>query len=455
MADEEPGPERKLYKGEVKTLAELGDSRFVVAQVVDRTKVNGKKLPAIVVAEKIDPALKREERRVIFLEPRKGFRRFIENLPATTQLNVLTGRLGREVEDELKTYRKTNLCNDVSRFIGNIGADPEIFVEDETGEAIPSWYFLKPKGAKDTGGNAYYGNSHVYWDGYQGEFDLAAGPCLAYILDGVQAGLKGIYNRAKVFNANARLSARTVVEASEIVRQTAEDKYVEFGCAPSLNVYGMEGRKEHGREVPYRFAGGHLHFGSGRLTTDQVGKVVRALDSILAVSAVSLFAEYDVPVRRQYYGLAGEYRLPSHGLEYRSLSNAWLFHPVTANFIFDFARKIWNFGMAGNQSMWECAEDEWLRAVNDHDVDLARAILTRNRSTWESLLSSLAGPYYGTGPIAFDWVTKGVDSWMRDFTDIERNWYLDNRHGQWLTHTSTPGCNWGSGMGIIRAGGKL
>jgi len=55
----------------------------------------------------------------------------------------------------------------------------------------------------------------------------------------------------------------------------------------------------------------------------------------------------DEPVRREYYGLAGEYRLPPHGLEYRSLSCAWIFHPKAAATILDLARRVVVYATSG------------------------------------------------------------------------------------------------------------
>src|ERR1019366_5440055 len=96
--------------------------------------------------------------------------------------------------------------------------------------------------------------------------------------------------------------------------------------------------------------------------------MVKAMDAIAGVACVALFAKYDNPIRRQYYGLPGEYRLPKHGLEYRALSNAWLIHPLIMNLVIDFARKAAIMGKEGLFSKWKATEQETIDCITNCDV---------------------------------------------------------------------------------------
>ncbi len=154
------------------------------------------------------------------------------------------------------------------------------------------------------------------------------------------------------------------------------------------------------------------------------------MDAILGVAGVSLFAKFDDPRRRQMYGLAGEYRLPPHGLEYRTLSNAWLFHPVIANIIFDLARSVFVFGDKGLMRYWKTSEEETIRVINTCDVKGARAILKNNELILKKIIKARA---YNTNKIDYIYgaIMNGMESIVNDPTDIVGNWDLK---GTWKTH---------------------
>ncbi len=115
--------------------------------------------------------------------------------------------------------------------------------------------------------------------------------------------------------------------------QEALEKYPQaniLGCSPDYNAYTLE------RRLPpditefrnLRFAGGHLHMSFDNPQKMPLELIVRILDIYLGLPLLSIDSQGP---RRKFYGLAGLYR-PTHypdgskGLEYRVLSNFWIFN---------------------------------------------------------------------------------------------------------------------------------
>jgi Phage phiEco32-like COOH.NH2 ligase-type 2 len=262
-----------------------------------------------------------------------------------------------------------------------LGSDPEIFIEKSDGTLFPAFAFLpskyEPLKTKEEGCN-------YYWDGFQAEFNITPNLELNDCLKSVRFGLKAILRRAQEVDPTARLSTKTVVETPLDMLRTLPPEFVEFGCMPSFNAYGINGMSLDGINCPHRFAGGHIHFGISQYdkAMDAIPYIVRALDAVVGVTCVSLFENFDNPIRRRYYGLPGEHRLPPHGLEYRPLSDAWLFNPKLAGFVLELARRVLVQVVNGKYA-WSASEDEVIDCMIRSDVGLARKILERNANAFK------------------------------------------------------------------------
>lgn len=339
-----------------------------------------------------------------------------------------------------------------------IGSDPEIFAETETGVIVPAFDFLGSKqdptrfeNSKDHPEFGQYWQNNIYWDGFQAEFETKAMHCAAWHIDSIYNGLLGLYQALKKHNPNAKLSSKTVMDIPPSMLHTAKPEHVAFGCSPSYNVYGMKGLSVPGHMVNYRASGGHIHFGCGELKPEVLSRIVKGLDTVLGVACVSLFANYDDPRRRQMYGLAGEYRTPKHGLEYRTLSNAWLFHPLLTNLVFDLSRAVFSVAEQDLIKFWNASEEETIKCINTCDVDLAREILKRNKKFFKKIL----GIYYQSTSkqdAAFRWFIEGADSIIQNMNDIETNWCLKNH---WETHCNNLGKSIDSVVNEFETGEKV
>lgn len=305
-----------------------------------------------------------------------------------------------------------------------VGSDPEVFVDDKNGKNLPAFSFLPAKDKPTINGR---GNTS-YWDGFQAEFTTASGMCLDGHVSSIFEGLKSVLDQARKADPGAKLSHKTVIDISQEQLTNAADEHIQFGCMPSLNIYGLKGSEMNGRHVPFRPAGGHIHLGVGKKTDEEVKQIVKALDAILGVACVSLFASFDDVKRRQLYGLPGEYRLPAHGLEYRTLSNAWIVHPIVTYLVFGLARHAVMFAEQGLLKYWKGSSAETIKVIMNCDVKQARTIMERNK---EFYLKFFEGYYYQFTPQKAEAVFKifinGMESILKNPNDVVANWKLDNK----------------------------
>lgn len=351
----------------------------------------------------------------------------------------------------------------------SMGCDPEIFVVHGDGSVFPAWEYMpteeealaqaKLDRAKvwmqpelnyaaasvansngRTWDNVTFHSTPqrvpAYWDGAQAEFAPYAKNCLEALHGGTRSGLIQVLEYARAKDPNARLTLQNVVELPTDVLTKADDKYIQFRCSQSYNIYNDPGAKvQDARQYKFRCSGGHIHFGLTRsLTAPGIEQIVRGLDGILGIIGVSLADGIDNPERRRTYGRAGEFRLPSHGIEYRVLSNFWLTHPAITMLVFDIARASLRFAESGLFNLcWNSREEETRGVINDCDVEGARRILRRNaanlvgllRAAWPvSSLSRTAMDCTKMRTLALKAILNGVGAVIADPTDIEKNWVL-------------------------------
>lgn len=331
----------------------------------------------------------------------------------------------------------------------SLGSDPEIFVGDKDGKVIPAYTFLPDKK------NPYIGGfTTAYWDGFQAEYTTNSVNCLSYFTDYIREGMLNILNQAKIKNKEAKLLINNTVDIEPHLVIEGKEEHVQFGCMPSFNAYGMTGVIGDGRSTFTRSAGGHLHFGFSKAyrNKDTLEKMVKSLDAIVGVACVSLFESLDNPNRRKAYGLAGEYRMPAHGLEYRTLSNAWLCHPLVATLVYELARVVIKYG-ATDCKGWVATEEEVIHTINNCDVKYARRLLFRNRKLFKALLCcGNMGLSKEEASVIHGIFMKDVTNLVKDPSDLVTNWMLT---GGWIHHTENKDKCWKHAKATVLAGKKV
>jgi hypothetical protein len=375
------------------------------------------------------------------------------------------------------------------------GADPEVFATRGDGTVIPAWEFLPAKPTTPKGFGV------EYWDGFQAEFTIEPTHCHAYATDRVRRGLQRVWRAARQVHPDAVLSIESAVRVPREVLMAANPNHVSLGCAPSQNVYG-ESRMAvpDTYELEWRFAGAHIHHGTNSIHEGNLARTIRTLDAMAGVVNVAMGGKFVNRERRRWYGRAGEFRWHPYTtpttqyaagtistvsrLEYRVPDTLILAHPATYNFYMDFERMALKMGMGGWDFLWHADEDEVRTIINQGDVELARQVVGRN----ERMFHRVVGRCYGMSDdanapvvrVALQLVMEGMESILRDPTDIVGNWMLeaeedkgytpqpdppDTPHTHDLTkwrpegyrsHTTWPtGKWWGSAVQLVDGGRKV
>lgn len=272
-------------------------------------------------------------------------------------------------------------------YLTSEGGDPEVFVTNAAGDVVPAWTFL-PKQVKEDSA------PQRFWDGFQAEFTFKQQPCHAHVVDAIQNGLFDILVAATTKVPDAKLLPTSVVEIPYKVMQAASAEEAALVCAPSVNAYGtppfFTASPKH---LPIRFAGFHIHTSSIYLTDvlakgeEQANAIIRALDETVGLLSVSMMGELDDVRRRQFYGRAGEYRLPKYGLEYRTLSGSVLKHPVLCHLALDIFRIGLGIGLAGVTNLWGVDQNKIQAIVDERDYEAARVLLNSNKDVFDTILN--------------------------------------------------------------------
>lgn len=250
-----------------------------------------------------------------------------------------------------------------------LGCDPELFIEDANGQVVGSEKVIPEAGLS----NDIYHPKGIIRDGVQVELNPASSSCRESV---------GAYICSLIQQLNASLQAtghsisfKSVVEVSKEEMDSLSEKSKQLGCAPSLNIYDSKATIKVAEDYRVRCGGGHLHFGF--LTGEQryrTKEMVRCLDALLGNTCVLIDRNPAMVERRKVYGRAGEHRLPSHGLEYRVLSNFWLRSYEMWSFVSGLGRMA--IGGALDRVAYKQIDSmldssKVAKAINENDYDLA------------------------------------------------------------------------------------
>lgn len=277
-----------------------------------------------------------------------------------------------------------------------MGSDPEFFVEmarEGTREVVPA-FEVYPRKSLD---------ASIFWDGFQGEFTVESSHCLELLSVSVKSQLEKALRwasartyqidpaRPLAGQVKASILPRSVISLTEKELVEASDEQVALGCKPSENVYGMQGlRISNPRDLRYRFAGGHVHLGFQYpyLNRHMLVEAVKCMDMLAGIPSVVMAQDWDDPIRRRFYGQAGEFRTPKHGLEYRTLSNFWLREPAMLHLIVGLVRGAANWGLNGWRGLFEASEAEVVEIVQNSDVEKAQEWLRKRSAMFKRFLVS-------------------------------------------------------------------
>lgn len=272
-----------------------------------------------------------------------------------------------------------------------IGADPEVALVDITSGTLKSAIGLI-KGTKckpepfDNGGN-------IQRDNVAAEFGIAPSDNSV----GFLAAIRGTMERMLEYlpkNIQFVKAAAIDFPASELEHPEAK----EFGCDPDYNAWDWGApflcSKEDKRSVGLlRSFGGHIHVGyvegSGNdFLNDYLGKMalIQVMDCLLGIYSVIADDTTGSQRRRELYGKAGAFRSTPYGVEYRVLSNFWIFDDNLVNRMYDLVDKSLTIMRNGKY-------DDLIEAVGPENIQ--NCINTGNREQahelWEKVSQFIEG----------------------------------------------------------------
>lgn len=143
-----------------------------------------------------------------------------------------------------------------------------------------------------------------------------------------------------------------------------------FGCEPDFNAWT---KTENDKPVPphqfMRSAGGHVHIElpQGFTPQDQLN-AIRAADLFLGVPSVLIDSG---SMRRKLYGQAGAFRPKPYGVEYRTLSNFWMFKKHLTKWVWTQMEK----ALQADMNMVNFFRDEIQHAINEGCVEEAKFLV--------------------------------------------------------------------------------
>lgn len=156
--------------------------------------------------------------------------------------------------------------------------------------------------------------------------------------------------------------------------QLADPQAMAFGCSPDYNAWLMS---ENPRPVPphpqFRCCGGHVHVGID-IDDDEKPEFIKCMDLFLGVKSVLLDPDVE---RRSFYGKAGCFRFTPYGVEYRTLSNFWVFGAPSRSWVFHQTQRAINFYDEGNN----------IPAKSDLGLRIQEAINTSNKTLAQEIIA--------------------------------------------------------------------
>lgn len=263
-----------------------------------------------------------------------------------------------------------------------IGADPEVFVMDNT-----TSQFVNAEGmvwgTKEDPQPVEHGAVQV--DGMALEFNIDP----ASTEDEFKRNIMQVKKHLGVMIGDERYSlvSQPSVRFSRQVMGEASHGSLMLGCEPDFCAWrdGDVNPAPNAR-TNLRTGAGHVHIGwtEGADVHDSshqqsILQVIKQMDASLGLQSLSWDKDNN---RRALYGKAGAFRIKPYGCEYRVLSNAWLASEELVGHIFKTAKQSVEHLMAGWEYFGAISNIE--NIINTGDADAAdKALTTLGIQKWE------------------------------------------------------------------------
>jgi hypothetical protein len=326
--------------------------------------------------------------------------------------------------------------------IVTFGCDPEIFVRRGK-TIIGSERIIPEEGLK--AGRPYDLHGKLVRDGIQAELNPRQTTCRANLGNYIK-GLLSKLDKELEKQKNMVICFDQVVMITKKELNSLSPKSRQFGCMPSFNIYDTAEFKAGITVDPAKYlkrsGGGHLHLGDNgydgtvRTALHDYSRIVPLLDLIVGNTCVLLDRNPLNAERRRVYGRAGEFRTPTYGVEYRTLSNFWLRDYQLFSLVTGLARTA--VSILANTTKENNYYDDIMKlvdmkdiqkAINDNDYDMAKKNWNKIKK-WlienvdDNKNMNYSSPIQRDTIKLFDYfIEKGVDYWFgKTDKQILHNW---------------------------------
>lgn len=231
-----------------------------------------------------------------------------------------------------------------------VGADPEVFVKDKQGR-FRSAHGLVP-GTKEKPYPVKDGAVQV--DGMALEFNVNPAGTRDEFIHNIGSVLGQLAGMVPKFSLEIVPTAWFNGNHMRVQPKEA----LELGCEPDFNAYTEAENPRPDNNTTMRTAAGHVHIGftEGADVKDpehmtKCVTLVKHLDVFLGLPSLCWDKDRQ---RRKMYGKAGCFRPKPYGVEYRTLSNAWLKSPELVGYIFDRVQQCVEYLKSGERIKTDC-----------------------------------------------------------------------------------------------------
>ena len=146
-----------------------------------------------------------------------------------------------------------------------------------------------------------------------------------------------------------------------------------FGCDPDFNAWTKAPNpKPAADDKALRSCGGHVHVGYDRSKLEGT-EIIKYMDLMLGVPSVIMDKGW---LRKVLYGKAGAYREKPYGVEYRTLSNFWIFKDRLIEWVWDNTTR----AVTAAESRLAISEQdqfEIINAINTNDQGMAKKLVDK------------------------------------------------------------------------------
>lgn len=289
-----------------------------------------------------------------------------------------------------------------------MGGDPEFFIANKRGKIINADAFLPGKDKPITIERCHGPRrSSLFFDGIQAEMAVAYNGCREFFADNIKWCWDEVLKRIP---ADHTIVLKPATKVQPAVLKQADPEARRFGCSPDFNAYTCSTNTPEmdASRHPFRYAGGHLHFGSSnylernplvlRMGTTEEGhlELVKLFDLLVTIPTLSLDNAPGSVRRRSKYGKAGCFRPTPYGIEYRTPSCWWLRSPMTVSLVYGLGRLAWTIvgkGLAKDfRESVKCDEETVRGVIDESDLKTAASLWENMRPYVARIGSPLGNP---------------------------------------------------------------